>query len=203
MKYIDSWKDSEVFEYQLALNQKQLSPSGRYPSHWHHFIDCMDQLQNTTRVVDVGCGAGAYYVLSQRHFPDKDYIGYDYSESAVSTAKRSWGGKFECRDYKDLSKEDIKPGDVVVANALCDVLPNGHECFDHLLSLKADNLIVQRMKITGWPSFYKTYNAYNITTYAFHHKEQDIIDSLQKYGYEYEDSRMDKINFNFLLKRIS
>tara|TARA_R110002051_G_scaffold317023_1_gene397594 strand:+ start:14 stop:625 length:612 start_codon:yes stop_codon:yes gene_type:complete len=203
MKYIDSWKDPEVFKYQLALNQRQLSPSGRYPSHWLHFIDCMDELQNITRIVDIGCGAGAYCALSQRHFPDKDYIGYDYSESAVSTASRAWDGGFECRDYKDLSEGDVKPGDVVVANALCDVLPNGDECFEHLLSLKADSLIIQRMKITGWPSFYKTYDAYNITTYAFHHKEQDVIDSIQKHGYEYKESKMDQVNFNFLLRKIT
>ena len=203
MKYIDSWKDSEVFEYQLALNQRELSSQEKYPSHWHHFIDCVDELQNTTRVVDIGCGAGAYYALSQRHFPEKDYIGYDYSESAVSTASRDWGGNFECRGYEELSKDDIKTGDAVVANALCDVLPNGDECFEHLLSLKADNLIIQRMKITGWPSFYKTYDAYNITTYAFHHKEQDVIDSIQKHGYEYKESKMDQVNFNFLLRKIT
>ena len=58
------------------------------------------------------------------------------------------------------------------------------------------------MKITGWPSFYKTYDAYNITTYAFHHKEQDVIDSIQKHGYEYKESKMDQVNFNFLLRKI-
>jgi trans-aconitate methyltransferase len=203
MKYIDSWKNSKVFKYQLALNKRQLSSGEKYPSHWHHFIDCINDLQNVTRIVDVGCGAGAYYGLSQRHFPDKDYVGYDYSENAVSIARDAWGGNFEPRGYEDLSKNDIKTGDVVVANALCDVLPNGQECFDHLLSLKADNLIIQRMKITGWPSFYKTLDAYNITTYSFYHKEQDVIDSIQKHGYEYKVSKMDELNFNFLLKRMS
>jgi len=59
------------------------------------------------------------------------------------------------------------------------------------------------MKITGWPSFYKTYDAYNITTYAFHHKEQDVIDSIQNHGYEYKVTAHGPISFNLLLKRIA
>ena len=123
-------------------------PDGQFPPHWIHFVE---HVQNTpiNRIVDVGCGAGAYCHISTQM--GIEYIGYDYSQHAIDLATKTWGGNFICKNYKELTPQDIQTGDIVVANALCDVLPNGDECLRSLLQIGADNLLIQRIRTTNIP----------------------------------------------------
>ena len=80
--------------------------------------------------------------------------------------------------------KDINDGDVIVANALCDVLPDGDECFDHILSLGANNVIFLRVRITEKESYYEEYEAYGeINTYAFYHNENRLAEMINDSGY--------------------
>lgn len=120
-EHINSWRDSSAaFEQQLDRNLQELK--GQFPPHWIHFIDYVKN-SSPQRVVDIGCGCGSYCNLSNQL--GIDYIGYDYSQHAVDLATRTWRGDFVCRDYQEITSGDVKGGDLVVANALCDVLPNG------------------------------------------------------------------------------
>lgn len=178
-KHINSWRDSSsAFEQQLARNIQELN--GKFPPHWDHFVTC---LQNNTidRVVDIGCGVGAYYPITSQM--GLEYIGYDYSQHAVDLAIQTWGGNFICKNYKDITHQHLKPGDLVVANALCDVLPNGNECLRNLLQIQADNLLIQRIRITSIPSFSVEYEAYGIMTYEFHHNSQQLTQDIEQNGY--------------------
>jgi len=179
-KHIDSWKNSEqAFIQQLDRNLSELR--GQFPPHWIHFVN---YLKNNTikRVVDIGCGAGVYCHVSQ--LMEIDYIGYDYSQHAIGLATRTWGGNFICKNYQEIISQDIEAGDLIVANALCDVLPNGDECLRHLLQLGSDNLLIQRINITDSPSFFTEYNAYGIMTYGFCHNSQQLSSDIEDNNYE-------------------
>ena len=178
-KHINSWRDSpEAFEQQLARNIKELK--GNFPTHWNDFVD---YLKNTSvnRVVDIGCGAWAYYPITTQM--GLEYVGYDYSQHAIDLAIQTWGGNFVCKNYKDITSSDIKKGDAIVANALCDVLPNGNECLKHLLHLGANNLLIQRVRTTNIPSFFMEYKAYGIMTYEFYHNSQQLAQDIEQNGY--------------------
>ena len=199
-EFIDSWKNPHVSKQQLALNRRELSSPNYYPKHWRHFLDTLAILskEGVDRVVDVGCGVGAYCALSQRHFPKLEYLGYDYSSAAIMLAKEAWKGDFVCCDYQDLKSEQFRKKDVLVSNALCDVLPNGDDCFSYLLSLNVPKLVIQRIKLTDDPSFHKVYNAYGVNTYAFYHNREGILGTIKKHGYYYNE----EMEGNFLLSKI-
>ena len=179
------WKEAstKAFQQQFALNLRELNDP---PPHWRFFLEELGRVKEAERVLDIGCGVGSFAKLLRMWHGDVKYVGYDYSDAAIKTAKAMWGefGEFEEKDYHDISHQDIKNGDVIVANALCDVLPDGDECFDHILSLGAKNVIFLRVRITEKQSYYEEYEAYGeINTYAFYHNEDTIDKMIRKHGY--------------------
>ena len=179
------WKEAtaKAFQQQFALNLRELNDP---PSHWRFFLEELSRVKNVSRVVDIGCGVGSFSKLLRMWHGDAEYLGYDYSEAAIKTASAMWGefGKFEEKDYNDISPNDILDNDVIVANALCDVLPDGDECFDHILSLGAKNVIFLRVRVTEKESYYEEYEAYGeINTYAFYHNEDGLDRMIKKYEY--------------------
>ena len=178
-QHIDSWKNSSTaFEQQLDRNIQELN--GQFPPHWVHFINHVKN-NPVNRIVDVGCGAGVYCHLAEQM--GLDYIGYDYSQHAVDLAIKTWGDKFVCKNYQGLTPEDIKVDDLIVANALCDVLPNGHHCLQPLMSLEGQCILMQRVRITSLPSFSMQYKAYDITTYEYYHNTTDLSTAISSHGY--------------------
>ena len=179
------WKEAstKAFQQQFALNLRELNDP---PSHWRFFLEELARIKSASRIVDIGCGVGSFSKLLRMWHGNVEYIGYDYSEAAIKTASTMWGefGKFEEKDYHDIVSKDINDGDVIVANALCDVLPNGDECFDHILSLGANNVIFLRVRITEKESYYEEYEAYGeINTYAFYHNENRLAEMINDSGY--------------------
>ena len=179
-KHIDSWKNSSAaFDSQLRRNMSELQ--GSFPPHWENFLRVIQLEDGPKRVVDVGCGAGAYSFLCANN--GLDYIGYDYSEYAVSLAEKSWGLKFEVSNYEDLTSSIAREGDMLVANALCDVMPDGNKCLNHLLSLGFKDLLIQRVRITEGQSHFLEYQAYDIMTYEFYHNKPELLDMIDGHGY--------------------
>lgn len=179
------WKkaSAEAFKQQFALNLRELNDP---PTHWRFFLEELARIKNIKRVVDIGCGVGSFSKLIRMWHGDVNYIGYDYSKAAIKTASSMWSdfGEFQEKDYHDILSTDLEIGDVLVANALCDVLPDGDECFDHILSLGAKNVIFLRVRITEKESYYEEYEAYGeINTYAFYHNQDGLHEMLKKYGY--------------------
>ena len=181
---IDAWKNKHVFKEQLLLNEKELD--GNYPTHWSIFIKLYNSIKHSS-VLDIGCGAGVYYELFKRHFPDIQYTGVDYSEDAINLAKATWGDSksFFTKDFWDFTEKDVIKYDNVLMGALLDVLPNGDEALSFILSLRPNSLFVQRMEITSDPSYTTEYKAYNkITTYQYHHNIKVVESIVANNGYK-------------------
>jgi SAM-dependent methyltransferase len=180
------WKEAstKAFQQQFALNLRELNDP---PNHWRFFLEELNRMKSKdSRVVDIGCGVGSLSKLIRMWHGEVEYMGYDYSNSAITTAKDMWGniGNFEEKDYEDLSFSDIKDNDILVANALCDVLPDGDRCMNHLLSLGAKHIIFLRVRITEKESYFEEYEAYGeIKTYAFYHNRRKVNDAIHHNGY--------------------
>ena len=182
-EHIDSWKQSRsTFEQQLERNMYELNTS--YPPHWINFISVVESSPDIKRVVDVGCGAGVYHNLCEKL--KVEYVGYDYSRDAIEIAESTWGGNFNCLDYKDLTEEHILDTDLVVANALFDVLPNGNEALQTLLKLKPKRLLAQRVRLTENDSYFEEYSAYDIMTYKFFHDSDELFRTIKANNYSFD-----------------
>ena len=182
-EHIDSWKQSRsTFEQQLQRNIYELNTN--YPPHWINFISVVESSPDIKRVVDVGCGAGVYHNLCEKL--KVEYVGYDYSRDAIEIAESTWGGNFNCLDYKDLTEEHILDTDLVVANALFDVLPNGNEALQTLLKLKPKRLLAQRVRLTENDSYFEEYSAYDIMTYKFFHDSDELFRTIKANNYSFD-----------------
>tara|TARA_B110000211_G_C13967820_1_gene503577 strand:+ start:485 stop:1078 length:594 start_codon:yes stop_codon:yes gene_type:complete len=191
----ETWKYSNVFEKQLAFNLKELD--GAYPPHWVALIKLL-KLNNPSSMLDVGCGCGAIYELCKREIPELKYHGLDYAESAISLAQKTWcKGCFSVKDCVSLTNEDISDYELIHMGALLDVLPNGDEVLEHVLSLSPTSVLIARMKLTDKDSYYDTYTAYDeITTCAYYHNKKNFVNLCKKYGYS-----ISNIENNFYLKK--
>jgi len=201
MKNVNSWKNAGVFKDQLALNEVELS---NYPLHWIHFLDAVRSIsEGPMRLLDVGCGCGAYKELCSKELPNVSYTGLDYSEEAVSIAKERWGGDdWVVADYQSLTEADASKYDIVHAGALVDVLPYGDEALKFLLGLGFKNVIIGRAKLTSEASYYKEYVAYGkIETYAYSHNITKVLNIIRELPYTYE-FQGDQQNCTIILKRI-
>ena len=71
-----------------------------------------DRLAEGIDVMDVGCGSGRALSLLARKFPNSRFVGYDFSEEAISRARAeaeergARNVRFEVRDVADLGEED-------------------------------------------------------------------------------------------------
>ena len=197
MDYKDSWKNKELFDMQLELNMKELHNKSTYPRHWMDNIELMVQY-NPKSILDVGCGCGAFYEVCRREFENINYLGIDYSKEAIDLAKKTWGDYFKVLDYKDLTEKFVEKYDMVYLSALLDVLPNGDEALEFILSLNANQILISRVKLINEESRHDVYKVYNgITTYAYYHNYENFINNIKKYNYSYINK-----NDNFYLTKI-
>ena len=79
----------------------------------------VEKMKKGIRVLDVGCGSGKALNLMAKHFPNSSFTGYDFSDEAISNAKKeseSIGNKnttFEVQDVQHFPNSE--KFDLVVA----------------------------------------------------------------------------------------
>jgi trans-aconitate methyltransferase len=185
MEHKDNWKNQSVFDQQLQLNLTQISSPSSYPEHWGVFLAYLEEITPQS-ILDIGCGVGIFYKLLQNHYPNITYTGVDYSIEAINVAKQQWGVNcFFEKDLWDLNKDWISQFDLLHLGALLDVLPNGDEALEFILSLEPQHVLIGRMDIEESSSV-SEYEAYNlITTYKYKHSWPAVSNLIQKYNYQY------------------
>jgi SAM-dependent methyltransferase len=111
-----------------------------------------DRLPEPARLLDVGCGAGAYADLLDRYFPNRfEYTGADYSEEILAVARRR--APSHSFERLDVLADGVPAGyDIVLASALIDVIADWEPALDCLLVSDARYVLLHRQRITEGPS---------------------------------------------------
>jgi trans-aconitate methyltransferase len=135
--------------------------------------------------LDVGCGCGFYHNLCRSEFPEISYKGIDYAPQAIELAIENFpGGNFEIKNILDLDSEYVSAFDLVHLGALLDVLPNGDEVLEFLLSLQPQKILLGRVRFTDGPSFFREYIAYSdVNTYEYYHNRENFLSVISKNNY--------------------
>ena len=197
--HLDSWKNDAVASKQLDLNKTELI-SHNYPPHWEFILQHIAPIVTIdTKVLDIGCGTGSMCKLLVDNVGvcPKNYTGVDYSEQAINLAKQNYEGDFLVMNYKDLSPCYVSGFDIVISSALTNVLPNGDECLEFILSLQSKALFLLKILTTSGVSHYTEYMAYDIIpTYRYEHNINNLADLVNRYHYNILGST----DTNFYLK---
>lgn len=178
----DAWKDSTLPQKQLDLNRKELR--GQYPPHWRSLLNCLKQISLEGLVFyDVGCGVGATYQLLQQEGIKCRYIGFDFSEAMIETARSAWNHDgFLVDDYRTTTREF--PDCVLYCNGLLDIMPDGVRELKTLLSFGAPYLILNRINLAQNKKL-RVYTAYDtIECYEYTFDVNEFIRTIQVLGYE-------------------
>lgn len=180
--FINNWKNKKVFEKQLKLNTYQFN--NLYPPHWTEFINTIKSL-NIFSILDIGCGSGVYYKLCKKEIPNIRYFGVDYSSEAINIAKKEYSDlNFDVKSINDLTEEYVNKFDLIHLGAVLDILPNGDEILEQILTLKPKKIFIGRIKFTDDPSHYIEYMAYDeIMTYEYRHNLSNFINLSKKHKY--------------------
>ena len=163
-------------------------------------VDYLIKNHEIKRFVDIGCGCGATKELIKRHFPDLEYIGYDYSEKAIELAKESWGDKFCVKDCFDFTNSDFKKTDIIYMSALGDVLNNANDLIEKMLKLNLYFVLFYRVRITNEASHFTEEICYDdVKTYAFYHNENELMNMFNQKMFNYTINSNNHNSKNILL----
>jgi trans-aconitate methyltransferase len=191
----DAWKHEDLPRKQLELNRKELS--GAYPPHWRSLLACLQRIQMGSLVFyDVGCGVGATYQLLRQEGISSRYIGFDFSEAMIETAKNEWKyDGFLVEDY-NTSTRDFTNG-ILYCNGLLDIMQDGVKELKTLLSFGAPYLILNRINLANAKRVrvYKAYDTIDCYEYTFNVTE--FVETIRRLNYDvvYQDGNC------FLLKK--
>ena len=142
---VDAWKHEELPRMQLDLNRKELA--GKYPPHWNALLSCLRKISlNDVVFYDIGCGVGSTYQLLRQEGIGCRYIGFDFSDAMIRTAKEAWNyDGFLVDDYRTTTR-DFTDG-LLYCNGLLDIVPDGVKELNTLLSLQAKYLVLNRINL--------------------------------------------------------
>lgn len=184
-EHIDNWKIKALHEKQLQLNKQEYESS--WPPHWDFLVKAGKEYFNPkTKVLDIGCGCGFFNLLLEHETPltGNNYTGLDYSENAIEIAKENFSGNFYVKNYTDLTEDFTSNFDFGIISALTNVLPNGDEALNFLLSLNIPNLILLKILKTQNDFHCSTYTAHDTaTTYRFEHNNEKLNEIIMDNGY--------------------
>jgi hypothetical protein len=202
---IDSWKNKQLLEKQLSLNLEELKNMFQFvPFHIGDFLHFVERFKNEEyRLMDIGCGCGVYSEICKYYAPWIKYEGIDYAKEAIDIARKYWSGiTFRQKDYKELTPEDFKNIEILHACSLHNVLPEGKECMNFLLSLNTRFIIFGKILTTSKPNYYTIYKAYDeFDTYMYFHNYTELCESFKNHNYDIIEEIKHGDNSNFLLRK--
>jgi len=179
---VSAWKHKDLPQKQLTLNKKELDQS--YPEHWRVFLSMLKKIDVYGKTLyDIGCGVGATYALLQKEKVPVSYIGLDFSEEMIATARSEWNNSsFFVEDFH-TTQRDMKNA-ILYCTGLLDILPEGPKELVTLLSMKAPYVILNRINLASTASLriYKAYDTIDCYSYTF--ESNEFLQIISRLGYE-------------------
>lgn len=105
------WVSASMYDSEAKVDRYDTSNTSRRLSTFNspveiEFLDMIGAL-GLSSVLDLGCGAGAFYHLVNSVHPETQYFGYDLSEAQIARAKQRFGERFEVRDISTIKQSEF------------------------------------------------------------------------------------------------
>lgn len=195
-KMVMSWKHPLIPLKQVVLHKDQLSNG--YPTHWNNLLKSLLFIENVNSFEfhEFGCGIGTTYKLLKDNDFDLNYHGFDFSESMIVTAKKTWNyEKYYVKDIYAFTSFTDKC--ILYVDGTIDIQSNAHQMLTFILQLNAHYVILNRIQI-GDECSITTHFAYDL----FHAIEY-VFDKKQFFNIIYDNKYkiMFSIDTLFLLEK--
>jgi SAM-dependent methyltransferase len=152
-KHRETWRSRDVAAQMAALTERELAAVPESVPPFAAFLRLLpvlvedDAMPCPARLLDIGCGVGAYGELVERYAPGRfAYVGADYSREIIEIARQ----RSPARDFveRDLFAPGALDGfDVIFASALLDVLAEPERALDVLLGADARWMVLHRQRV--------------------------------------------------------
>jgi trans-aconitate methyltransferase len=192
-----NWKHPSIPQQQLNLNLRQISSPKQYPTHWKDFLNLM-KLIRVDVIYDLGCGVGVMYKVIKDNLSGIKYVGIDFSESMIETAKKTWNSQdFYVDDFRNLNGNFSQA--IIYASGLLDILPNGIQELDTLLNYKAKYVLLSRVEVSK--KSVSTYMAYGIEVTRYVFDKQEFLEKIEEKQYKIISSSGNSYLLEFIINK--
>ena len=139
------WLRKDVADAQKELVLKQLADPLKFAPYFY-FHEAMKHVKMVSgRILDCGSGVGHYGLFCEKHYPQWDYCGTDYSPAMIERAR----GLVPLGSFKTCSFFDntFKAYDVVLVSQVMEHTPDPLEALDFVLLHTRGYLILHRVRL--------------------------------------------------------
>mgnify|MGYP000870682259 CR=1 FL=1 len=178
----EQWKHSDLPQKQLGLNTHQLANQSSYPEHWTSFLTLIRKVDTTNHTLyDIGCGVGSTYKLLLDNKVSVKYVGLDFSDAMIETAKKTWNyPEFYVRDF--YNTEFDFSNQILYCNGLLDILPDGLAALTKLLTFESKYVFLNRLNFGHeGVETYVAYETIRCIRYSFDYEK--FMDVVRKHNY--------------------
>ena len=117
------WDQTTMYDSEAAVDRYDVGcldggRASRLSATDVEFVDMVGKL-NIRSVLDIGCGAGAFYYLLKSAHPNIKYKGSDLSSAQIRRAKLRFGDDlFEVKNVEDITVDEFAKYDAVHAHSV-------------------------------------------------------------------------------------
>ena len=172
-KMVLSWKNPLIPIKQVALHKQQIS--NNYPLHWVNLLKSLLFIENldSYHFYEFGCGIGTIYkLLKDNHF-DISYYGFDFSESMISMALKTWNyDKYFLKDIYSFSSL-LDKNVILYIDGTIDIHADADKLLDFVLQLSAKYVILSRIQVEDERAIkiHFAYDLFDAIEYIFDKKQ--------------------------------
>ena len=113
------WINKKMYDFEDMVDYYDTLKSPENLSTFNSVLELeildLIQFSDAKSILDLGCGAGAFYHLVSSVYPGIEYKGYDLSELQIKRAKMNFGSFFETKDISSIVSQEFSSYDVIHA----------------------------------------------------------------------------------------
>jgi len=201
------WYKEECCNEMIRGARGELWPTLDKSNHWYILEDLLRIVygQTTPLLLDLGCGAGD--LQNQQIVRDRyEYYGADLSNviNNVALEMNPRGEYVKCDVIKDMNIDFISIFDVVVMNALIDVMEHPIYILGKILKQCKKYVIIHRQNLTEKETYITTQTSYGGITNISHINKKKFFDIISRHKFDIislKKTGLTSENHSLLLKR--
>lgn len=183
-----NWKDRTIPHLQSSVSDHQMTRfrSGDVDAVFASLLQALRSIKRAPRsLLDAACATGYYSEVIRRAWPSIEYLGSDYSEAMIETARSRYPKEqFRTEDATKLSFKEHQFGCVMLSGAL-EHIPNYLDAISEICRVAEEYVVLHRLLvIPGHEIRHMIGSQYSIVTPRIYYPRSFIQTNFRQYGFK-------------------